>query len=218
MKNILIIVTLITTLYSQNNMAAIGGINYSTFTDDDGLGDSVTEVVGYRIGLENHSNGFIMGVTYSQRGANSEYEYSNSYYDSYYNQYIYETSKYKEQITLNYITGYILTRMPLQPTFSFLLGAEIGYFIDGQVESETEYEHEYYGIDYDSGSWGFDRDQWLDEMWGNDIDYGMVFGAQFKLSSKIAVVGTYYMGLTDIFKKWAPYQHSSYQMYLSYGL
>jgi len=55
-------------------------------------------------------------------------------------------------------------------------------------------------------------------MWGNDIDYGIVLGAQFNLSSKIAVVGTYYMGLTDIFKKWAPYQHSSYQMYLSYGL
>jgi len=132
MKNILIIVTLITTLYSQNNMAAIGGINYSTFTDDDGLGDSVTEVVGYRIGLENHSNGFIMGVTYSQRGAGTEHENSGYYYDYDFNDYTYETWKYKDKITLNYITGYILARIPaLHPALNLLAGAEIGYFIDG---------------------------------------------------------------------------------------
>ena len=217
MKNIIIIVLLITTLYSQNNMAAIGGVNYSTFVNsDEVIYGNAKEIIGYRIGIEKNSNGLITGITYSQRGTSFEYDY-------YYNDgYVYGYTSYNDKITLNYLTGYILARVPLLSGLSLLAGGEIGYFIEGEISAEWEFEGSIESY-RDSYTYTFDRDEWLDEMWGNDIDYGIVLGAQFNLSPKIAVAGTYYMGLVDIFKErdgpnTEMGKHSGLQIYLSYGL
>ena len=108
---------------------------------------------------------------------------------------------------LNYITGYALMRIPLQPQVSLLAGGEVGYFLSG------EYKEEYNGESY---SHDVDRDE-FEEEGGNVLDYGLVIGAQFNITPQMSAVGTYYLGLAD----WADemdWKHRGFQIYLTYGL
>ena len=166
-----------------NRVNIIGGITYSTIEGDD-AGDA-ENMLGFRFGVEKRlANGLIAGATYSQRGASYSYSESSDSYGNFYS--------YNEELTFNYLTGYVLKPFPIQTGIDFLAGAELGYFLNGKIKSE----YCYYG-DCESNTNDIDGDDWED-MNGNSIDYGIVVGGKYTINKQISLVGTYFFGLANL--------------------
>ena len=160
----------------------IGGITYSKVAGDDAM-DDVDNLMGFRFGLEQAlSNGFIVGVTYSQRGfsASESEPYGNAPYSI--------DIKWK----INYITGYALFRMPLNPNAELLAGGEVGAFWNGEVKSKSCYD----GY-CESDTEDIDDDDWRN-LDNNMFDFGLVLGGRFSINEQVSLVGTYYVGFADM--------------------
>ncbi|MDP6935989.1 MAG: outer membrane beta-barrel protein, partial [Candidatus Marinimicrobia bacterium] len=162
-------------LFAQSEMTVIGGINYSTIAGDDVEGD-VENLMGFRFGVQqNLANGLIAGATYSQRGFSSSDSESDEYGEY----------SYDSEFTLNYLTGYVLKPFPVQTGIDILAGAELGYFLNGKFKAEFCYDG-----DCESDTENIDGDDW-DDMDGNKLDYGLVFGGRYAINSQMSIVGTY---------------------------
>jgi len=200
-KKMLFTILLITGLFAQSEMTVIGGINYSTVAGDDVEGD-VENLRGFRFGVQkNLENGLIGGLTYSQRGFSSSYSENDGYYS------YTDKAEWKN----NFLTGYLLKPIPMQTGIDFLIGGELGYYLSGNI-SGKECENglcDTYDEDIDGGDW--------DDMDGNKIDFGLVFGGRYTINEQMSVVGTYYFGLAE----WADdldATNRSFQIGLSYAL
>jgi len=196
----------ITGLFAQIEMTVSGGINYSTIAGDDVKGD-VENLMGFRFGVQqNLANGLIGGLTYSQRGYSASNE--ESYSDFYSGQ---VTMKSEIEWKNNFLTGYLLKPIPMQTGFDFLIGGELGYYLSGNISSKNCLNGNCESEDED-----IDGDDW-DDIDGNILDYGLVFGGRYTINEQMSVVGTYYFGLAE----WADEiycQNRSFQIGLSYAL
>ena len=183
----------------SNRVNILGGITYSTMAGD-GIEDA-ENLIGFRFGIENELvNGPIVGATFSQRGYSSSERYGEESYDG--------------ELTLNYLTGYALFRTSLSPVFDLVIGPEFGYFLNGEVKNNWCY----YG-DCESDTQDIDSDDWED-MGGNNIDYGIVFGGKHTINKQISLVGTYFFGLANLNtddKDDYEVKNRSFQIYLSYS-
>jgi hypothetical protein len=209
MKKMLITLMLITGLFAQSNMTLIGGINYSTISGDDI--DAAENLMGFRFGVQKYlENGLMGGLTYSQRGFSVSEE--DSYYDSSSGQVTIET---EGEFKVNYLTAYLLKPIPMESGIDFLVGGELGYFMSAESESKSTYEDDN-NYESDSYSDSLDGDDW-DDMDGNKLDFGLVFGGRYTINSQMSIVGTYYFGLAE----WADEMDAtnrSFQINLAYGL
>ncbi|MBT7377728.1 MAG: outer membrane beta-barrel protein [Candidatus Marinimicrobia bacterium] len=209
MKKMLITLMLMTGLFAQSNMTLIGGINYSTISGDDI--DAAENLMGFRFGVQkNLENGLIGGLTYSQRGFSSSDE--DSWYDDYSGD---ATMKMEMEFKVNYLTAYVLKPIPMQPGIDFLVGGELGYFMSGEMKMKVSYEDDYENYS-ESETTELDGDDW-DDMDGNKLDYGLVFGGRYTINSQISIVGTYYFGLAELADEMDA-TNRSFQINLAYGL
>jgi hypothetical protein len=184
-----------------NRINIIGGITYSTFEGDD-VKDA-ENLLGFSFGVEKSlANGLIAGATYSQRGSSSSYSESSEFYGGYSND---------NELTLNYLTGYVLKPFPIRTGIDFLTGAELGYFLNGKAKSEYCYNG-----DCESNTNDIDGDDWED-MNGNNIDYGIVVGGKYTINKQISLVGTYFFGLANLNDD-AEVNNRSFQIYFRYSL
>ena len=183
-----------------NRVNIIGGITYSTVEGDDV--EDAENLLGFRFSIENTlTNGYIVGATYSQRGSSSS-DSESSVYGKY---------SYDNEVTLNYLTGYVLKPFPIRTGIDFLAGAELGYFLNGKAKSEYCYNG-----DCESNTNDIDGDDWED-MNGNNIDYGIVVGGEYTINKQISLVGTYFFGLANLDDD-AEVNNRSFQIYFRYSL
>ncbi|MBC8213421.1 MAG: PorT family protein [Candidatus Marinimicrobia bacterium] len=195
---IMVVLMVCSMAFAQSGLNAIGGINYSTVAGDDV--ENADNLLGFRFGVEKTlTNGLIAGAIYSQRG------FSDSESDEY------GEYSYDNEITLNYLAGYVLKPFPIQTGVDILAGAELGYFLNGKVKTEFCYDG-----DCESDTEDIDGDDWEDED-SNKIDYGIVVGGRYAINQQISLVGTYFFGLANLDDDDFEMKNRSFQINVSYG-
>ena len=108
---IMVVLMVCSIAFAQSGINVIGGINYSTVSGDE-LED-VDNLMGFRFGVEQTlTNGLIAGAIYSQRGFSSSDSESDEYGEY----------SYDNEITLNYLAGYVLKPFPIQTGVDILAG------------------------------------------------------------------------------------------------
>jgi len=80
----------------------------------------------------------------------------------------------------------------MQPGFDLFAGVEVGYFLGAKLGIEVCYDGDCESEDED-----LDGDDW-DDMDGNKLDFGLIFGGSYSINEQMSVVGTYYLGLSSI--------------------
>ena len=76
-----------------------------------------------------------------------------------------------------------------------MVGAEIGYFWEGEMSVTAEMSGGGYNYS-DSYSSEIDGDDWED-MDGDMIDAGILVGASYNVNPQLSIRATYYYGLTE---------------------
>ena len=89
---------------------------------------------------------------------------------------------YSESVSLDYITAYLLLSIPIVKDFSGLFGCQIGECMGGKID----YEHDDY-----TGSVVLYTDAF-------NMDFGIFFGADYMLNSRIGVRTSYYAGYIGV--------------------
>ena len=174
MKKLLLVCMILGSLVSAK-AKVIGGITYSNVSGNDvekEFGLDPENLLGFKVGFEitSPSNGLITGAAFSQRGFSlSENPVS---------------LKWK----VNYLTGFILKPIPIQPGIDFLVGGEAGYYIGGNLEL---------CFDGECDDEDIDSEDWDDMFGGQMMDFGPVFGLRYEISKTMSLNGTYYFGLTE---------------------
>lgn len=200
MKNLIVSLIVITSLvFSQTDMYLIGGINYSKVVGDDV--EDIDNTFGIKLGFEKKlSNIFIAGIGYSQRGWSSSSEEDGSY-------------SWESKVNLNYLTTYVFYPYKIENRVDLLGGVELGYFINAKVKSEYCEDG-----DCESDTEEIDSEEW-DDMDGNKFDYGLVVGGKYSINAQIALVGTYFFGLANLFDdNDADAKNRSLQLNIRYSL
>ena len=202
---IMVVLMVCSIAFAQSGINVIGGINYSTVSGDEleELDGSIADnLMGFRFGVEQTlTNGLIAGAIYSQRGFSSSDSESDEYgeYSS------------DNEMTLNYLAGYVLKPFPIQTGVDILAGAELGYFLNGKVKTEFCYDG-----DCESDTEDIDGDDWEDAD-SNKIDYGIVVGGRYAINQQISLVGTYFFGLANLDDDDFEMKNRSFQINVSYG-
>ena len=89
---------------------------------------------------------------------------------------------YSESVSLDYITAYLLLSIPIVKSFSGLFGCQIGECMGGKID----YVHDDY-----TGSVVLYTDAF-------NMDFGIFFGADYMLNSRIGVRTSYYAGYIGV--------------------
>jgi len=89
---------------------------------------------------------------------------------------------YSESVSLDYITAYLLLSIPIVKSFSGLFGCQIGECMGGTID---------YEYDDDTGAVVLYTDAF-------NIDFGIFFGADYMLNSRIGVRTSYYAGYIGV--------------------
>jgi hypothetical protein len=91
---------------------------------------------------------------------------------------------YSESISLDYLTGYLLFNIPIIDDLNGLFGCQIGKCLGATITYEQ---------DDDSGSITIYKNVF-------NIDYGLLFGVDYMLHSRLGTRISYYAGYAGVFK------------------
>jgi len=138
MKKQLLILLFITTVLAANlsaqmELTLVGGANLATVKYNDNTVDNYVDISmksGLIIGLETVGGPFIIGGSFTQRGAIFKIDSSN----------------FEGTDTYNYITGYFLYPVAVQNILSVFGGCQIGKSIGGTATYEDNYDSETYDL------------------------------------------------------------------------
>ena len=228
------LILLTSTLFTQNKLTIIVGATYSTgaldeeaesysingkmrSTNSTGIFGDFENLIGIKIGFEKEIAGFIGGISYSQRGFKHSWDYrtarlTDTQYSSSDIDLLDEGGKGDFDIKIDYLTGYVLAPISILNNVDILIGAEVGYWVGAQEEEDSSSQR--LQNDVDSHEWY--------EQTGQKFDYGPVFGAKYKFSNNLSIVGTYYFGKGDAVASLGMdnvfFQNRSVQIYLNYAL
>lgn len=90
---------------------------------------------------------------------------------------------YAESISLDYLTGYVLFNIPIAKDFSGIFGCQFGECMGGTIN---------YEYDDVTGSVILYTDAF-------NLDFGIIFGADYMFNSKIGARVSYYAGYTGVY-------------------
>tara|TARA_Y100001970_G_scaffold218257_1_gene267619 strand:+ start:118 stop:765 length:648 start_codon:yes stop_codon:yes gene_type:complete len=192
-KQLFLILVSIAFIHSGTRVVAGYGMSTASF-EEDPEGVDINYSGALNFGVEQvSSTGGITGIEYVSRGFKMEQE--ESYYDWYYGD---VTAKMEADFVVNYLGAYYLHNLSqsnVPGSISMMVGAEIGYFWEGEMSVTAEMSGGGYNYS-DSYSSEIDGDDWED-MDGDMIDAGILVGASYNVNPQLSIRATYYYGLTE---------------------
>ena len=212
MKKIIIILCFFLTnslLISQESMLVFG-LNRAILEGDDidDLDDVDILNDAYSIGFETNNSSSTVGWTYTRRGMSYEYDYIDTEIDAKY----------------DYVTIYFLYPLSKVKVFSdigvsILAGAEIGYFLKGEMDIDdcNDYQttDEYGNTDSLCDDLNMNHEDW-DNADGNFIDFGPLIAMRYSLE-KISLTVSYYYGIPELWDDFEGY-HRGYKFSIGFGI
>ena len=185
MKIILLNILFISTIFAQNGLTVVGGLNQSnnTFEEDDVDDDvDINYMNGYNLTVEKSFGIAKFGVGLNQRGVKLNAEESD----------MGMSLNMEVEQTLNYLTLHAVYPYAIQEKITVFGGVQLGKGLGGEANmkisisflGETESSDESEDID-------------AEEM---DLEYGLFLGGDYMINEKIGVRASYFKGLSDIFE------------------
>ena len=177
MKKYLFILLFITTVQTANLLAQmeltiVGGVNLATVKYNDNAVDNNIDIStksGFILGIETVGGPFIIGGNFIQRGTN--YTVNDEDY-----------GEITQKDNFNYLSGYLLYPISIQKKLSIFGGCQLGKGIGGTQVAD--------GDDI-SGSNVLKADDF-------NLDFGLLFGADYMINSSIGLRALYFIGLSDV--------------------
>ena len=182
MKIILLNILFISTIFAQNGLTVVGGLNQSnqTFEEDDVGDENINYLNGYNLTVEKSFGIAKFGVGLNQRGVKLNAEESD----------MGMSLNMEVEQTLNYLTLHAVYPYAIQEKITVFGGVQLGKGLGGEANmkisisflGETESSDESEDID-------------AEEM---DLEYGLFLGGDYMINEKIGVRASYFKGLSDI--------------------
>ena len=183
MKIILLNILFISTIFAQNGLTVVGGLNQSnnTFEEDDVDDDvDINYMNGYNLTVEKSFGIAKFGVGLNQRGVKLNAEESD----------MGMSLNMEVEQTLNYLTLHAVYPYAIQEKITVFGGVQLGKGLGGEANmkisisflGETESSDESEDID-------------AEEM---DLEYGLFLGGDYMINEKIGVRASFFKGLSDI--------------------
>ena len=183
MKIMLLNILFISTIFAQNGLTVVGGLNQSnnTFEEDDVDDDvDINYMNGYNLTVEKSFGIAKFGVGHNQRGVKLNQKVSDMGI----------TISVDGEQTLNYLTLHAVYPYAIQEKITVFGGVQLGKGLGGEANmkisisflGETESSDESEDID-------------AEEM---DLEYGLFLGGDYMINEKIGVRASYFKGLSDI--------------------
>ena len=182
MKIILLNILFISTIFAQNGLTVVGGLNQSnqTFEEDDVGDENINYLNGYNLTVEKSFGIAKFGVGLNQRGVKLNAEESD----------MGMSLNMEVEQTLNYLTLHAVYPYAIQEKITVFGGVQLGKGLGGEANmkismsflGETESSDDSEDID-------------AEEM---DLEYGLFLGGDYMINEKIGVRASYFKGLSDI--------------------
>lgn len=171
MKRVFLIILLLCAFsFAQNSVRIFGGVNAGNMIwNDEDMQDEINPqpILGIDAGIEKPFGNLLLGAHYVQRGMMVE---------------DFMVEGIEATMTMNYVNGFAAFMiLPPESFINLFIGAEVGKFLNGEMEISYEDDSESEDIDAEDV----------------DIDYGALAGINIWLTKTIGVRGTYYYGLND---------------------
>lgn len=175
MKLFLFLFLTLSTLLSENKFSIIGGYNSSNinYNNNKNYESSLINMNnGFNLGIEEKFDNFLIGLSYHQRGYNSETRtlYAEKILD--YDSTIVTSESY------GYLAAHYLYYNNLGQSLREFIGIQSGISLGGESE-------------FGNGA--------IDEIYAGqfNLDAGLTFGMDYIINSKFGVRAMYYFGLTN---------------------
>ena len=181
MKIILLNILFISTIFAQNGLTVVGGLNQSKQTIEEDADDlDINYMNGYNLYVERSFGVARFGIGLNQRGVKLNQEVSDMGI----------TISVDGKQTLNYLTLHAVYPYAIQEKITVFGGVQLGKGLGGEANmkisisflGETESSDESEDID-------------AEEM---DLEYGLFLGGDYMINEKIGVRASYFKGLSDI--------------------
>ena len=184
MKKVLVVLIISMGMYAQDGITVVGGITMSKFKyNDRSIFDEIASdfkinnIQGFSISIEKMINSLKIGSSYVQRGTRYQIYYSDLFDMT-------VSSSAEIEMTLNYISGYILYPHLLDEKLSAFGGIQAGTSLGGTLKISSESENDSDTIE-------------SDEL---NLDYGLLLGLDYFYDTKIGLRASYYYGLGGVAK------------------
>ena len=182
MKIILLNILFISTIFAQNGLTVVGGLNQSnqTFEEDDVGDENINYLNGYNLTVEKSFGIAKFGVGLNQRGVKLNAEESD----------MGMSLDMEVEQTLNYLTLHAVYPYAIQEKITVFGGVQLGKGLGGEANmkismsfmGETESSDDSEDID-------------AEDM---ELEYGLFLGGDYMINEKIGVRASYFKGLSDI--------------------
>ena len=182
MKIILMNILFISTIFAQNGLTVVGGLNQSnqTFEEDDVGDENINYLNGYNLTVEKSFGIAKFGVGLNQRGVKLNAEESD----------MGMSLNMEVEQTLNYLTLHAVYPYAIQEKITVFGGVQLGKGLGGEANmkismsflGETESSDDSEDID-------------AEDM---ELEYGLFLGGDYMINEKIGVRASYFKGLSDI--------------------
>lgn len=158
-------------LFAQSNYTLIGGLNFATIQyNEKDINDYVDISANTGLLIGIESNSGPFKLGFAYIQRGASISVSGSDFEG--------------SDTYNYLAAHSLIPIPLSKQFEIVGGLQIGKCLGGKWEAKD---------DYDSDSGTIDAED-------INLDFGLLVGADIMFSPKFGVRGTYYFGLSDVYK------------------
>ena len=179
MKLIITSIFLVSSLFAQNDLTVILGLNQSNYTynDNDYIDNTdVDYMSGFNLAVEKPIGSLVFGAGFNQRGVKLSTELQG---------YGYSVDIEGEE-KINYLTLHSIYPISIQSGLSAFGGLQLGKGLGGD-----------YRIRASGGGSSEDESEDIDsdEL---AIDYGVLLGIEYMINEQIGVRGAYFKGLSDV--------------------
>jgi hypothetical protein len=170
-KLMFVTLLLVSVVFAQSTIRLTGGVNIANIKwNDEDMQKAVDPkpLTGLDIGIEKPIENLILGLHLIQRGMKTE---------------DFMADGVDVTMTMNYLNAQAIYSLnPANSRFSIFLGAEVGKFLNGEMEAKYNGETNTEDIESEDIS----------------LDYGAIGGVYFWLNQNLGLRASYYYGLANI--------------------
>ena len=182
MKIILLNILFISTIFAQNGLTVVGGLNQSnqTFEEDDVGDENINYLNGYNLTVEKSFGIAKFGVGLNQRGVKLNAEESD----------MGMSLNMEVEQTLNYLTLHAVYPYAIQEKITIFGGVQLGNGLGGEAKIKQSI----------SGSGLFDGSSVGSEEWDAEdmeLEYGLFLGGDYMINEKIGIRVSYFKGFSE---------------------
>ncbi len=167
-----------------------GGVNFANIAGDFGAGDLYDDndtkmKVGFHIGglaeiMLSEKFALQPELLFSMQGAKSEYDYDDGF----------DSESFESKINLSYINLPIMAKFYPIENLAIEMGPQVGFLVSAKSDYESTYTTG--GVTVSESGDDDVKDQY------KGIDFGLNFGASYKLDSGLFFSARYNLGLTKV--------------------